>query len=87
MLRRHDDAIPYLERLVDAGPEFVAGRVLLVANHMAAGRTDEARAEVTTILQANPNLTLTQVRSMVPFSREEYVDQYLEQLRQAGVPE
>ncbi len=86
-LGRHDDAIPYLERLVNAGPEFVAGRVLLVANHMAAGRTDEARAEVTTILQTNPNLTLTQVRSMLPFSSEEYASQYLEQLRQAGVPE
>ena len=41
----------------------------------------------TIILQENSNLTLSQVRSMVPFSREEYVSQYLEQLRQAGVPE
>lgn len=72
---------------MDAGPEFVAGRVLLAANHMAAGRADEARAEITAILQANPNLTLTQIRAMAPFSKEENLNRYLDQLRQAGLPE
>jgi len=60
---------------------------LLAANHMAAGRADEARAEITAILQANPNLTLTQVRAMAPFSKEENLNRYLDQLRQAGLPE
>ena len=87
LLGRYDDAIPELERLVNVNPELVHGRALLACNYMALGRSDEARAEVAAIMQTTPNLTLTQLRTIMPLGREEDLDRYIDLLRQAGLPE
>ena len=54
---------------------------------MAAERSDDARAQVAELLQLNPTLTGSQLRTMVPFSKEEDLDRYVDLLRQAGLPE
>ncbi len=87
LLGRYDEGIPYLDRLVNVNPEFIPPRAILAASYMAAGRSDDARAQVTGLLQANPALTGTQLRTMVPFSKEEDLDRYLGLLRQAGLPD
>ena len=86
LLGRYDEGIPYLARLVDVNPEFIPPRAILAASYMAAGRSEDARAQVTELLQQNPTLTSTQLRTMVPFSKEEDLDRYLGLLRQAGLP-
>jgi TolB-like protein/Tfp pilus assembly protein PilF len=87
LLGRYDEGIPYLERLVNVNPEFIPPRAILAASYMAAERSEEARAQVTELLQLNPTLTGTQLRTMVPFSKEEELDRYIDLLRQAGLPE
>ncbi len=87
LLGRYDEGLPYLARLVDVNPEFIPPRAILAASYMAAGRSEDARAQVTKLLQQNPTLTSTQLRTMVPFSKEEDLDRYLGLLRQAGLPE
>ncbi|MDH3688151.1 MAG: tetratricopeptide repeat protein [Gammaproteobacteria bacterium] len=87
LLGRYDEGIPYLERLVNVSPEFVPSRAILAASYMAVGRSEDARAQVTELLQVNPTLTSAQLRTMVPFSKEEDLDRYLNLLRQAGLPE
>ena len=87
LLGRYDEGIPYLERLVNVNPEFVPPRATLAASYMAAGRSEDASAEVRGLLQLNPTLNGTQLRTMVPFSKEEDLDRYLNLLYKAGLPE
>ena len=87
LLGRYDEGIPYLERLVNVNPEFFSPRGILAASYMSIGRTEDAQAQVAALLQSNPTLTSTQLRTMVPFSNEEDLDRYLDLLRQAGLPE
>ncbi len=87
MLGRYEDAIPHVERLVEATPELAIGRLMLVAVYAASGRLDAARAEVSAYLKINPTLTIVQVRKIVPFQNQEDLERYLDLLRQAGLPE
>jgi adenylate cyclase len=87
LLGRYDEGIPFLDRLVNVNPEFIPARGLLAASYMAIGRTEDAQAQVAALLQSNPALTSTQLRTMVPFSNEEDLDRYLDLLRQAGLPD
>ena len=87
LLGRHDEAIPHLNRLAEVSPDFATGRLLLAANLVVLGRDEQAREEVATLLKAYPSLTLKQVVAMTPFSREELLEKYLDELRRAGVPD
>ena len=68
-------------------PELTTGRLLLAAVYVAAGRSAEAEAEVSSVLNDNPTLTLAYVRATVPFQKKEDLDSYCDLLRQAGLPE
>ena len=86
LLERYHDAIPYLERAVNLSPEFTSGRTQLAANYVAVGRLDEARTQVAALLKVIPDLTLTQVGKMAPFSKEEELNRFLSLLGKAGLP-
>lgn len=87
LLGQHDEAVLYLNRLVEASPNMATGRLLSAANLVALGRDEQAREDVANLIKTYPNLTLNQVRSMTPFSREDLLETYLDELRQAGVPD
>jgi adenylate cyclase len=86
-LGRYEDAIHALERVKTALPELTTGRLMLAATYVAADRQAQAEAEVASILEDNPTVTLAYVRAMVPFQKEEDMERYLGLLRQAGLPE
>ena len=69
LLKRYQEAIPYLERCVNLSPEFTTGRAQLAVNYVAAGRLDEARTQVAALLKASPSLTLAQMGKMAPLAR------------------
>ena len=87
MLGRHEEAIPLAERLVTTTPDMAVGRMLLIANYVAAGRVEAAQAEMTACLERHPELTAGQVAKIVPFQREADLTRYVDLLRQAGLPD
>ena len=87
LLGRHADAVPVLQRLVDTGTELLPSYMLMIANYMAIGRSNEARDVVAVLLEAAPDLTLAQVPQFSPLKNKEDLDRYLSLLRQAGLPE
>jgi adenylate cyclase len=87
LLGRHDEAILPLNRLAEASPNMATGCLMLAANLVALGRDEQAREHVATLLKTYPGLTLNQARSMTPFSRDDLLERYLDELRQAGVPD
>ncbi len=87
LLGRHVDAVPVLQRLVDSGTELLPSYLLMIANYMAIGRSNEARDVVPALLEVSPDFTLAQVPQVAPFKKKEDLDRYLDLLRQAGLPE
>jgi len=87
LLDRYDEAVLYIDRLTEASPEFATGRLLSAAILVAKGRGEEAREEVSALIKTYPDLSLEQVVEMTPLSRKDLLDNYLDELRQAGVPE
>ena len=53
---------------------------------MELGREDEARRHAADAIKKNPHCSLRQVRFSEPYQDEQYLDQNLDLLRQAGLP-
>jgi len=86
-LGEYERAIPYLESLVNAGGEILSWRALLIASYMAAGRAEQARAEVTSLLAARPEVRCESVLAVTPYRDEEAAVRYTELLKSAGLPD
>jgi len=86
-LGRFEQAIPYLERLVDAGEDIVAWRALLAAAYMGAARKDEARAEISTLMESTPEVSCEFIRARVPMRHEQSLENYMRLLAAAGLPD
>jgi len=65
----------------------IAGKGVYSTYALALGRDEQAREDVATLLRTYSSLTLNQARSMTPFSKEDLVETYLDELRQAGTPD
>jgi len=87
LLGQYEQAIPYIERLVNTGDEVLAWHPLLIASYMAVGREDEARAEVRALLAVSPDVRCENVLAITPFHDEQAAVQYTELLKTAGLPE
>ena len=87
LLERYEEAIPYLERLVNAGEEVLTFRSLLAASYMAAGQKDRAHAEISTLLESYPGLDCKFILSRAPLRDEKAAARYKDLLRTAGLPE
>jgi TolB-like protein len=85
-LGKYEQAIPYLEPLVNSGSDVLAWRALLIVNYMAAGRADQARAEVGALLAARPGVQCGDVLAVLPYRDEEVVARFTELLWSAGLP-
>ena len=87
MLERYQEAVPYLEKLVNAGDEIAAWRSLLAATYMALGREAEAKAEVTSALELMPDLSITSILLLIPMKDQEVAKRYAKLLGEAGLPD
>jgi adenylate cyclase len=87
MLRRHDEALPYMQQCVMRAPNMRTGRVWLAANYAQMGEPDKAKAVVDEILRILPSYRINQSRIAEAIKRPEDRDHYLAGLRKAGLPE
>jgi len=88
MLNQCSDALPLLRAAVLRAPNARLGRVVLAATYVRLGRLEEARAAAAEVLRIEPTYTLERTeRRLRRFSSTEHAEKYLEDLRQAGLPE
>ena len=87
MLERYQEAVPYLEKLVNAGEDIATWRALLAATYMALGRGAEARAEITRAMNLMPELSISGILTMIPIKDNKVVERYANFLNEAGLPE
>jgi adenylate cyclase len=87
LLGRYDDAVTVLEESIDRNPGFDRTRMHLAASYARLGQLDDAGWAVEEALNINPEITLESERREVLYSRQSDIENYIEALRLAGVPE
>ncbi len=84
---RYEDCVEAAERAVLLQPNFYGGHFIQAAALAHLGRIEEARQAVQRALEVMPRLTLKNTARNPMFVRERDVEQMLDGLRQAGVPD
>ena len=83
---RYDEAVKWIEKGLRERPDAVWAYRQLAAAYANAGRLQEARDAVATLLRTYPNVTISQLLALLPASPD-YLSRYAEGLRKAGLPE
>ncbi len=87
ILERYQEALPYLEKLVNAGDDIPSWRAQLGATYLALGREAEAKAEINKAIELVPNLSITVILSITPFKDNQVAERYANLLSKAGLPD
>ena len=87
LLGRIDAAIDFLEQARDRNENAMPVRLHLAASYVRAGRQDDAEWETEQIQMTNPAETIGHTRKSIPISDPALMQQFVEDLRQAGLPE
>ena len=87
MLGRYEEAVPYLERLVNASEDATTFRALLAATYIVLGREQEAKAQIDKALEAYPNFSCLDVSNILPMKQASEVEHFVDLLKQAGLPD
>jgi adenylate cyclase len=91
MLGRNEEALPVFKKFLEfcrkgQFPEFVA-HMNLAAVNIELGRVEEAHKHVSEVLRLNPKFSLEWIRRVDYFKDPAHLEQRLEPLRRAGLPE
>lgn len=81
----YDESIRWYERAQAENPASTWTNRFLAATYVLAGRTDEGRRALATFMRCYPGLTISDVRSSLPWNAS-YLDRTSEGLEQAGMP-
>ena len=80
--RQYDEALKVLEETHSP-----LARRLLAATYAQAGRLEEARAAAKEYLEVNPNFSIKRYMELEPYEDPADLEDYLQGLRKAGLPE
>lgn len=84
---RHGESSSTFQEVLNVNPDHTRARMWNVAALALGGAVDLAEWEVAELLVANPGLTLTRLEFAFPFKDPRVVEQLLDALRRAGVPD
>jgi adenylate cyclase len=84
---RFEVAVEVLDRGLIRNPDFLGTHLVLATLYGATGRKKECRAEVKEILRISPGFSLKLVREMIPTADQRTIDDIIEVLRIAGLPD
>lgn len=83
----YEEAVAALKTAIARYPDFVTPHRQLAVCYVRLGLGADARKEVSEILRLDPGYTLARLAERLPFRFPEDREQYLADLRRAGVPE
>jgi len=82
----HDEALATTERVLAANPRLAFARALKIAVLTALGRREEAKVEGVNLLRDHPEFSTERFASTQPFRDTARSEQYINALRDAGIP-
>ena len=87
VLEEYDEAIVVLEKLLERRPTWSRSRAYLACTYAQLGRIQEAKAEITYIVDTEPEWTVTKIAQNEHFNDPAIIERYTDLLRQLGLPE
>ena len=84
-MARFDEAEAVLKRRLIRKPASDVSRVLLAACYGHLGQYDKCRAEWEEALRINPQYSIAQKRTVLPYSNPDDFEQIVDGLRKAGI--
>ena len=84
---QYEEAVKTLQQALDRNDLAVHPRLYLVASYVALGQMEDASWEVEKLQIQSPDTTLKQQENDSPIADKTLQQQYLDRLRQAGLPE
>ncbi len=87
LLGRFDEAIAADKKRLARNPNNAFSDLRMAASYAELGRGEEARFHIREALRKNPSYTLAKVSDTDPYRDEAVMEQYLDLLRSAGLPE
>ena len=87
LLRKFDQALPKMTRMVERVPKFITGYAYLACVYVEMNRLSDARDVIAKLLEVSPNYTLKDMDRLHPYRIDEVRDRFLGSLRKAGLPE
>jgi TolB-like protein/Flp pilus assembly protein TadD len=87
ILGEYDKAIEELEKAKARNPNVMPVRLVLAASYVRAGRKDDALWEIEEVQTINPFERLSHLAGTLATNDEESLQRFLQDLREAGLPE
>jgi TolB-like protein/DNA-binding winged helix-turn-helix (wHTH) protein/Flp pilus assembly protein TadD len=87
MLGDYDEAITTLEKAQVRNENVAQVKLFLAASYVKGNRPDDAEWVVAQLQMQNPTATLSGVDKTMPIANPRFKDEFLEDLRKAGLPE
>ncbi len=84
---RYEEAAKAAKKAVRLNNHMIPAHLALGASCAQLGRLDEAQAAIKESLKLNPELTVSRLPEFFPISNFKNLDDYLDGLRKAGLPE
>jgi TolB-like protein len=84
---RDDEAASWARTAIGQQPRFLGAWSILAASHAMAGRIDEAKVACARLMQLNPALRVSSIKSRGPFRGTPGAERLTQALRIAGMPE
>ncbi len=69
------------------GPGYIAGHRVQCAALAQGGRIAEARAALKRVMQLQPDVSATLLKNTLPYSTPDLLENFIDGLRKAGLPE
>ncbi len=84
-MRRYDEAIATLRKMLDARPDFWPAHIYLAASYSLLGRLQEARVEAAAALRLNPAIATSHSAEHIPYKNPADQKRLDDALEKAGL--
>jgi len=84
---RYEEAIAAAKKSVTLSPDDFLAHISLAAAYSLAGQEKEARSTAEEVLRINPKFSLDYQSKILPFKNKTDLEQFVDALRKAGLPE
>jgi adenylate cyclase len=84
---QYEKAIQHLKKALIGSPDLLTPYLYLTASYSSLNRTEEAHKAAEEVLRIEPNFSLEYHKNILPYKNQETLNNYIEALRKAGLPD
>ena len=86
-IQNYDEALIWAKKAVKRAPNNFFARINLCSVYSLLGQMEEARLEAAEVMKLNPKFSLKKLEKTIPYKNPEVKKQFIDALRNAGLPD